>query len=341
MPPANGTLDLAAAARAFADNGFVVIRGLYGPEQLARLSKAYDELLVKAKKALEAATAPGQPPLRQTTRTDGSTNLHVEAGGVRYDYQVRHGVSLEDALANPSLDTTLELLLAAHCGEAHEDLEALGGGNDSKDLLALATALLDREVLVQGAADGKPAALTQIIQQAHFKPPMTSCSFPWHQDSLFRRVHHGDFVDVNGRGSYCNISIAIDPEFREGSLGPEAGDHNGPLAVIPDTHREGHLGGEKGIDHTTIDNSKARYPVMQPGDALCINPFIIHGSFPNVSATRWRRSFIFGAAVPAAIRAKPPKPSETGKASLGMSWFKQRPVADPEDTCRGTVDPVV
>lgn len=104
---------------------------------------------------------------------------------------------MEQALADPSLDRTLELLLAAHCGSAHPTLEALGG-KSNPDLLALATAVLNREVLAKGVDDGEAVKMTQIIQQAHFKPPRTSCAFPWHQDSLFRRVHHGDFVDVNG-----------------------------------------------------------------------------------------------------------------------------------------------
>lgn len=56
--------------------------------QVGKVGTAYDELLVKAKSALEEATAEGQPPLRLTTRTDGTPNLHVDSGGVRYDFQV-------------------------------------------------------------------------------------------------------------------------------------------------------------------------------------------------------------------------------------------------------------
>jgi hypothetical protein len=96
------------------------------------------------------------------------------------------------------LGSIRDTLLAAHCGAAHADLEALGGGDQSPDLLALAAALLDRDVLAKGKGEGEAVQLTQIIQQAHFKPPLTSCAFPWHQDSLFRRFHQGDFVDVNG-----------------------------------------------------------------------------------------------------------------------------------------------
>lgn len=139
-------------------------------------------------------------------------------------------------------------------------------------------------------------------------------------------------------GSYCNISIAIDSEFQEGSRGPEAGEHNGPLAVIPGTHREGHLGGAPGIDHKTIDRNKAVYPLLQAGDALCIGPFIVHGSDPNPSPTHWRRSFIFGAAVPAAIQDRPAEASGATKASLGMSWLRPRPVPDQATPCRGTIE---
>jgi hypothetical protein len=127
---------------------------------------------------------------------------------------------LEQARGSPVLGVTLDYQLAAHCGDAHPHIAAACGGN-SPQLLALAAALLGRDTLTNdaiskatGDTDGESQpTMTQIIQQAHFKPPGSRCAFLWHQDSVFRRFHYGDFVDVNGRGSYCNIAIAIDAEF--------------------------------------------------------------------------------------------------------------------------------
>ena len=49
---------------------------------------------------------------------------------LRFDYQVRRGVTVEEAQADPSLERTLELLLTAHCGDIDPELEAIGGGDN-------------------------------------------------------------------------------------------------------------------------------------------------------------------------------------------------------------------
>jgi len=79
-------------------------------------------------------------------------------------------------------------------------------------------------------------------------------------------------------GSYCNIAVALDAE----------GEDNGPLGVIPGvtarrthsvacrkhsvgaslsrlagSHREGHLGGEAGLDPASVDGRAAVYPLLQ------------------------------------------------------------------------------
>ena len=50
------------------------------------------------------------------------------------------------------------------------------------------------------------------------------------------------------------------------------------------------------------DLTQAIYPLLQPGDALCLGLFVIHGSAENTSkdAGRWRRSFINGFGWPGA-----------------------------------------
>ena len=53
-------------------------------------------------------------------------------------------------------------------------------------------------------------------------------------------------------------------------------------------HRAQLYGGAAGIDHRAVDGSRAVRPLLQPGDALVIGPYIVHGSAPNRTASRWR-----------------------------------------------------
>ena len=145
-------IDIPSARRALAAHGWFVIRGLLTATQAARLRRAYTRLENKAALALAHATAPGQPPLviGDNAPRDGTKRIHIEHGGVRYDFNIPPGVPIEQALACPRLSTdggTLELLMAAHCGDADENIEALCGGCDSDGLLALVAGLLGRHAL--------------------------------------------------------------------------------------------------------------------------------------------------------------------------------------------------
>ena len=310
----------------FGEQGFVVIRGLFSPEEIDALQHAYSVLLHKAEAVLKEHI---NPDTVLAPRPDGPLAIIEHSDGVRYDYTLREVDQAEAALAAPTLRThthtgSFDLKLAAHCGTAHPTLAALGGDENPK-LLAVAAALLGIN------PDADERAMVQIIQQAHFKGPGSKCAFVWHQDSQFRRFHWGDFIDTNGRGSYVNIAVAMDGEFASDGINPAItpdGDHNGPLGVIPDTWRGGHLSGANGLDQATVDPRQAQYPLLQPGDALCVGPFIVHGSNANNSATSWRRSFITGFALPDAIKSAKPEAkfdaTDQDNGTLGMSWFKER-----------------
>ena len=293
------------------------------------MRSAYDVLVDKADLVLKQHVSPATP-LAQ--RPDGPNVMIEHSDGVRYDFAFSDAddAAREAALAAPSIDK-FDFKLAAHCGAAHPDLAELSG-DDNPKLLALAAALLG----IYDQNGDKNRSMIQIIQQAHFKAPGSKCSFPWHQDSTFRRVYQGDFVDTNGRGSYVNIAIAVDAEFARGGIDPAItpdGEHNGPLGVVPDTWRDGHIGGADGLDPSSIGSASAVYPLLQPGDALCVGPFIVHGSVGSNSAVEWRRSFITGFALPDAIVMKPEAAdgnSDAGRKA-GMSWFKKR-VAPAEGT---------
>lgn len=139
---------------------------------------------------------------------------------------------------------------------------------------------------------GSPEVV-QLIQQAHFKIPGDEVAFAWHQDASNRRYGSELWTDVDGRGSFVEIALAVDP------MGPE----NGGLRMIPGSHRLGFVAdpvtGEIPKAHLHVD--RAVDLVMEPGDAAVFGPFVIHGSGPN-RGTVPRRLFLQGYALPGANR---------------------------------------
>lgn len=161
------------------------------------------------------------------------------------------------------------------CGGASP---ALGAWGDDPRILELAAAALGRRDLVQ------------LIQQAHVKLPGDEVDFAWHQDASNRRYGTDLWTDVDGRGSFVQIALAVDP------MGPD----NGGLRMLPGTHRVGFVAhpdtGAIPAEHlgaTPVDVA------LEPGDAAVFGPFVIHGSQPN-RGTIPRRLFLQGYAPPGA-----------------------------------------
>jgi ectoine hydroxylase-related dioxygenase (phytanoyl-CoA dioxygenase family) len=131
------------------------------------------------------------------------------------------------------------------------------------------------------------ATMNQLINQAHFKMPGDRVSFPWHQDSTHRRYGEPDWTDVNGRGSYVQTAIAIDPMTET----------NGPLRFLPGSCRMGHVADPA----YRVPEDQAVTMTMEPGDVVMFGPYVFHASEPNGS-DRARRAFINGYANPGANR---------------------------------------
>jgi ectoine hydroxylase-related dioxygenase (phytanoyl-CoA dioxygenase family) len=135
--------------------------------------------------------------------------------------------------------------------------------------------------------------LVQLIQQAHFKLPGDSVAFGWHQDASNRRYGTDLWTDVDGHGSFVQLTLAVDP----------MGGANGGLRMLAGSHRRGFV-----ADPTTgvlpdslVDESRAIDLQLEPGDVAIFGPFVIHGSGPNVSAGK-RRLFLQGYALPGSNR---------------------------------------
>jgi Phytanoyl-CoA dioxygenase (PhyH) len=164
------------------------------------------------------------------------------------------------------------------CGGADAELARYG---DDPRFLHLATAALRADPVVQ------------LVQQAHFKLPGDRVVFPWHQDASNRRYGTPEWTDVDGRGSFLQIAVAVDP------MGPD----NGGLRVLPGTHRLGFVAevGSGALPAGLINEWAAVDLELEAGDAVIFGPFLIHGSDANPS-NRSRRLFLQGYAAPGANR---------------------------------------
>ena len=139
--------------------------------------------------------------------------------------------------------------------------------------------LLDQRIgriLRELFADEPIAAQTMF----YFKPPGARGQ-DFHQDNFYLRVQPGT----------CMAAwMAID----------DCDEENGTMTVVPESSRMEIVCPEKSdsqqfftTEHVEIPTGMRRVPMLlKAGDVLFFNGSIIHGSYPNTSKTRFRRSFI-------------------------------------------------
>ena len=168
------------------------------------------------------------------------------------------------------------------CGGAEP---ALGRYGDDPRFVRLAADALGSDPVVQ------------LIQQAHYKLPGDGVDFDWHQDASNRRAGTELWTDVNGRGSFVQMVIAVDP------MGPG----NGPLRMIPGSHRLGFVADPRtgALPAGCFDPADAVELHLEPGDLAMFGPYVIHGSGPNLGDGP-RRLFLQGYTLPGANRREYP-----------------------------------
>lgn len=184
------------------------------------------------------------------------------------------------------------------CGGADPELAAYG---DDPRFLALAAEALEADAFVQ------------IVQQAHFKLPGDEVVFPWHQDASNRRHGTPEWVDVDGRGSFVQMALAVDPMGRD----------NGGLRALPGSHRLGFVAEPTtgALPAGLVESWSTPVDLeMEPGDVALFGPFLVHGSDANRGA-RSRRLFLQGYAQPGANRRIYP--------GCGTGVARNLPVAGP------------
>ena len=114
----------------------------------------------------------------------------------------------------------------------------------------------------------------------YFKPPGARGQ-SLHQDNFYLKVEPGTCIAA---------WLALDVVDRE----------NGGLEVVPGTHRMGIFCPEEADSSVSFTREHVPPPAglspvpadMQPGDVLFFNGSVVHGSGPNASTDRFRRSFI-------------------------------------------------
>lgn len=114
----------------------------------------------------------------------------------------------------------------------------------------------------------------------YFKPP-GAAGQSLHQDQFYLKVQPGTCIAAWTALDYCDVA-------------------NGGMMVVPYTHEDAidcsKVGKgnsyEGGASIPIPDGKKAVLAEMEPGDTLFFNGSLIHGSGPNRTTDRWRRSFI-------------------------------------------------
>ncbi|SNX65671.1 phytanoyl-CoA dioxygenase PhyH [Streptomyces sp. TLI_55] len=213
--------EVADRVRQFEEAGFLIVRGLFGADEIDRLCAEFTALHAAGPVRGHFEPRPGDDPLAVWPR-------------VMQPHEI-------NALARRTLlDTRLRDVLEGLLGE---------------------------EVL---------AAQSMF----YFKPPGARGQ-ALHQDNFYLRVEPGTCVAA---------WVACDVIDRE----------NGGLEVVPGTHRmdlfcpeEADEGVSFAREYVPPPAGLAAVPVdMAPGDVLFFNGSVVHGSQPNRSASRFRRSFI-------------------------------------------------
>jgi ectoine hydroxylase-related dioxygenase (phytanoyl-CoA dioxygenase family) len=131
----------------------------------------------------------------------------------------------------------------------------------------------------------------QLINQLHYKLPHDGVNFFWHQDVHNRRNFDPEWQDINGKGSFVQSIIAIDPMTIE----------NGAIFMIPQSMKYGEIPYENFQNRlaTILTSDKIIPLLLNPGDVVLMHPYLIHGSFPNESEES-RTILINGFAYPGA-----------------------------------------
>ncbi|MDE0693950.1 MAG: phytanoyl-CoA dioxygenase family protein [Gammaproteobacteria bacterium] len=261
---AGGRVD-EAILDAYWRTGFYIFEGALDAEEMAELKGEFDELVARAPVASGAETdAQGRPAMGDETQrklfrfVKPLTDPYgaTETTGGRYQIRMREPNAPESAPAQVLLQI----------GGILQFMDSTLRIYGHPGLLAVAEAV--------NGADFTP--FTEVIW---FKQARLGAAVSWHQDG----TTHWQSPELD-RGTHgFNFMVNLYPTSPENALW-----------VVPGTH----IGGKADLKAMMADSGSDRLegavPMLcNPGDVAMCNRQVVHGSFPNTSATP-RATFVFG-----------------------------------------------
>ncbi len=250
---------------AFTEKGFLVCRGLIDPDRVYSLHLRAEALIERIEPKLDPK------------------NL---------DERMRY---LGASVKKHRLSDTPAILLISWIGGA--DQLFLDAGRTPEILIKVAQLL--------GRNTGGSLSVDHLINQLHIKKPGDGVYFPLHQDIENRMAFDPKWRDLNGRGSFVQTLLAIDPHQED----------NGPLIVYPfikkpKTYGLSSLSDEKkrALVNDLVEKGEIGKPIkvlLEPGDVLFFHPLLVHSSEKNTSSIS-RKALINGFSFPGANKASYP-----------------------------------
>ncbi len=261
---ADGRVD-EAILDAYWRTGFYIFEGALDAEEMAELTGEFDELVARAPVASGADTdAEGRPAVGDETQrklfrfVKPLTDPYgaTETTGGRYQIRMREPNAPKGAPAQVLLQI----------GGILQFMDSTLRVYGHPGLLAVAEAV--------NGADFTP--FTEVIW---FKQARLGAAVSWHQDG----TTHWQSPELD-RGTHgFNFMVNLYPTSPENALW-----------VVPGTHSGGKADLKAMMADSGSDRLEGAVPMLcNPGDVAMCNRQVVHGSFPNTSATP-RATFVFG-----------------------------------------------
>ncbi len=144
------------------------------------------------------------------------------------------------------------------------------------------------------------------------KTPTANWGVPWHQDltiAIKRRVDAPGFGPWTVKGGVPHVRPPVEVLERMVTIRlhlDDVGSENGPLLVVPGSHRQGRL--DVVSSQEWLDGNRARACLVARGGVLMMRPLLLHASSPSNGPSHRRVVHLEYA---------------TGGLPFGLEWYEQ------------------
>jgi hypothetical protein len=149
------------------------------------------------------------------------------------------------------------------------------------------------------------------------KTPTANWGVPWHQDltiAIKRRVEAPGFGPWTVKGGVPHVRPPVEVLERMVTIRlhlDDVGPENGPLLVVPGSHRQGRL--DVASTRAWLDEDRARACLVSRGGVLMMRPLLLHASSPSNGPCHRRVVHLEYA---------------TGALPSGLEWYEQPPAVN-------------